>query len=222
MNAILDAAARRGITRLCHFTSATNLAKILGEGEIRATGDLRRSGDPFRPTDVNRRDGRFSAVCCSVEYPNSWYLAKARDREPNFADWVVITLDVGLLEVPDVAFCPHNAAKARGVGVQVGIGGFHAIFEERPPRYRSRWHPPWWPTEDQAEVLVPGPIPASAIRAVIVTDEGQAELEHYRLGLLGVPRPPLVVAPDVFDPQKLSTCIRSGRRPPEREHTVDT
>ncbi|MGH9061221.1 MAG: DarT ssDNA thymidine ADP-ribosyltransferase family protein, partial [Acidimicrobiales bacterium] len=156
MNGALPEARKRGVTRLCHFTKSSSLAHILATGEIRDTAALIASPDGYRPTDERRRDKRFGYVCCSLEYPNSWYLNKAREREPNFPDWVVLTLDLHLLAADDVEYCPHNAARSTAE-FRAGPEGFGALFAE-PVLGRSRGpaHPDWWPTDDQAEVLIPG------------------------------------------------------------------
>jgi hypothetical protein len=201
---------------LCHFTKSSNLAHILSTGEIRSRASLEQSIDGYRPTDGKRWDGHLEHICCGVEYPNVWYLEKARERDPVFLDWVVLVLDVELLGVSGVKFCSHNAAR-RGASIQEGVGAFSALYAERVEgRVREDDHPDWWPTDDQAEVLVPGPVPLSAIRAVIVEDEVQAELEAFRLKCVDVPIvPPFSVAPALFHSRQLSSAVRRGRRPSE-------
>lgn len=85
-------------------------------------------------------------------------------------------------------------------------------------RTRTARHPGWWPTDDQAEVLLPGPIPLSHVHSVIVKDAEQAKLEHYRLTQhldMGAVLPPLIIAPALFDKYLLSQTVRAGRRPAE-------
>lgn len=222
MNAIRAEAQRRGITRLCHFTKSANLSHILAVGEIRDAATLRASTEGFRPTDSERLDGHPDKINCSIEYPNTWYLDRAMAEDPHFKEWVVLDLDPALLGLPGAKFCPYNAARGHGRGVDGGFAAFLALFEAsvsgNRPRVRSTEHPDWWPTDDQAEVLLPGPLPLSCVRGVIVRDAAQAQLEHYRLTRhlnMGAVLPPLVIAPDLFDKYRLSRTVRAGRRPVE-------
>ncbi|MGA5323590.1 DarT ssDNA thymidine ADP-ribosyltransferase family protein [Streptomyces seoulensis] len=226
MNEILLEAQGRGITRLCHFTKSANLAHILATGEIRDAASLRTSVDGFRPTDVVRLDGHPDHINCSLEYPNTWYLDKASQADPHFKDWVILDLDASLLARVGVKFCPFNAARNSGGCIESGLTAFNGMFSPRvvgnAARARDASHPSWWPTDDQAEVLLPGAIPVSQVRAIIVKTEQQAELEHYRLTRhldMGGILPPIVVAPMLFDKYGLSKSVRNGRRPVERPYS---
>ncbi|MGX1886582.1 DarT ssDNA thymidine ADP-ribosyltransferase family protein [Streptomyces sp. NPDC055287] len=222
MTEIWDEAQRRGITRLCHFTKSANLSHILATGEIRDAVTLRASNEGFRPTDLARLDGLPDHINCSIEYPNTWYLDRAMADDPHFREWVILDLDPALLTLPGAKFCPYNAARGRGTGIRSGFAAFTALFEAsvsgNATRARTPQHPDWWPTDDQAEVLLPGPIPLAHVRRVIVKDAEQAELEHYRLTRhleMGSVLPPLSVAPVLFNKYQLSQTVRAGRRPAE-------
>lgn len=222
MTGIWGRAQQRGITRLCHFTKAVGLGHILATGEIRAAAELRESSEGFRPTDQYRLDGYLQHINCSLEYPNTWYLDRARAQDQHFLEWVVLTLDLQLLDLPEAAFCPYNAARRGGAGIGKGLDAFEAMFDPEVTgnavRRRTAGHPAWAPTDDQAEVLIPGPVSATAITAVIVGSKEQAELERYRLTEhLGAGKllPPMLVAPQLFDKYQLSGLVRTGRRPAE-------
>ncbi|MCG6497357.1 DarT ssDNA thymidine ADP-ribosyltransferase family protein [Kitasatospora sp. A2-31] len=223
MTEIWERAKQRGITRLCHFTKAVGLGHILATGELRGAAELRESRDGFRPTDQQRLDGYLHHINCSIEYPNTWYLDRARAQDPHFKEWVVLALDPRLLDLSGAGFCPYNAARRGGAGVAQGMAAFEAMFAPEVTgnavRRRGPGHPAWAPTDDQAEVLIPGPVSATAITAVIVQSEEQAELERYRLTVhLGTGKllPPILVSPVMFDKYQLSNVVRAGRRPAER------
>ncbi|WP_280264413.1 DarT ssDNA thymidine ADP-ribosyltransferase family protein [Nocardia wallacei] len=209
MTKILTEARRKGITRLCHFTMSGNFFHILDSGRI-LPSNVPHNG---RRPDDSRLDGRLDKVCCSLEYPNVWYFARARSRDEVFRDWVVLTLDLEILGTPGVEFSARNAAD-RLAEVGQGMAGFEALFRETVgAKRRCDGHPGWWPTDDQAEVLVPEGIPLSMIKTVIVRSAVQAEREKKRFDLLGVEcRLPFVVAPKLFTPRELSAAVRSGRR----------
>lgn len=222
MRGIWERARQRGITRLCHFTKAVGLGHILATGELRGTAMLRESSDGFRPTDEQRLDGYLHHINCSVEYPNAWYLDRARAKDQHFTEWVVLALDPRLLDLQGTGFCPYNAARRGGLGVAQGLAAFEAMFAPEVTgnslRRRTPRHPPWAPTDDQAEVLVPGPVSTTAITAMIVESKDQAELERYRLTEhLGTGKliPPMLVAPELFNKHQLSPIVRAGRRPAE-------
>ncbi|WP_181320111.1 DarT ssDNA thymidine ADP-ribosyltransferase family protein [Saccharothrix carnea] len=220
MNAITAEARRRGITRLCHFTRSSALPHVVEAGAIRSVGDLTRSADFYRPTDTKRLDNHLDHVSCSIEYPNVWYLKVVQDRDAVFTDWIVFLMDITLLDEPEAKFSPHNAA-SRTVPITGGREGFDMLFANNVNQYRRRTgHPDWWPTSDQAEVLVRSPIPISKVQGIVVRDEDQAERETYRMrGLLpNAAIPQLIVAPEFFTPKALSVAVRSGRRPVESRY----
>lgn len=219
----IEAEARDlGITRLCHFTSARNFAQMLDSGYIEGTAELAAKGATFNQNDEYRFDGRLSDVCCSLEYPNTWYLDQIRAKDPHFLDWVILTLDLSLLDRPGVGFFPYNAARGRGGARKEGVEGFKDMFAQnvhgqRPISRQSR-HPDWWPTDDQAEVQVPGPVSISLVRSVIFRTDEQLATETARHGLLCPlhPLPSAIIAPTLFDKYALSASVRRGERPAER------
>ncbi|MFF7729259.1 DarT ssDNA thymidine ADP-ribosyltransferase family protein [Streptomyces sp. NPDC008001] len=225
MRDVADLARELGITRLCHVTKSANLAHILASGEIRPVTTLQEQSDAFRPADTRRMDGALAYTFLSVEYPNTWYLSQAASRDPHFRDWVVLTLDPGILARPGVRFSPYNSARDMSAGAHAGVEAFRAMFAAmvtgNATRRRERNHPAWWPTDDQAEVQTPHAIPLSDVRTVIVRDEEQAQLEYHRHVALGTAAllPPLSVAPVIFDKYGLSRSVRTGKRPLETPYT---
>lgn len=228
MNEVLEDARRRGITRLCHFTKSVNLPAIVAAAEIRSAADLVRGAEAFEITDRRRRDGRLDKICCTFEYPNTWYLDSARSKDHTAGGWVVLDLDLELIAGPSVEFSPVNAARGRGAGIAgTGLESFEAIFAPRVlgnrRRFRRPAHPSWWPTDDQAEVMVGSPVALRHVRGILVEDERQAETElsTLRQGGLTANLPTFYIAPTLFDKYQLSHDIRQGMRPYERLYTPD-
>ena len=224
MNGIRERARRRGITRLCHFTPARNLAHIANDSRgLLASRHLR--GDEitvFNPTDKVRLDGYTGHVCCSIQYPNAWYFRRARENERLFPDWVVLLIDARYLWQLGTKFCPRNAAAGHGRLVQEGVKAFDSLFADvvegagvytRGPR-----HPDFLPTDEQAEVLIPDRISRRDVQGVVVRDDEQAAREASRLKLQGLLVPRIVIVPEFFEPHALSRELRSGRTPSEREY----
>jgi hypothetical protein len=215
----------RGITRLCHFTQARNLAHIAAHPDgIKSTKALRADQSAcFTATDKQRIDGYTDHICCSVEYPNAWYLSKAQPLEVLFKDWIVLLISPHYIWHADTRFCARNAAAASGSQVIASLVGFQGLFAPSvfgaygKIRQRSANHLQCSPTDDQAEVLVKSGIALADILAVAVKDERQAKNEIARLKHAGVDAKTFrfVIAPVLFDKYKLSGAIREGKRPPE-------
>lgn len=214
----------RGISRLCHFTQSRKLPHILGELDgLWSTAWLKRwRPDLLDQTDPLRYDGHEDHICCSIEYPNTWYLARIRDRDPLFREWVVVFIAPVFLYQEQTLFCPRNAAAEGGSLVQAGYNGFIRLYATQitGAQGRTRARTPMMlacsPTDDQAEVLIQQHIPASAITGVAVANAEQMAAENVRQNLLPeLGRVPWFVAPDLFTEQ-WSTMIRRGLRPTEQ------
>ncbi len=216
---------KRGIARLCHFTPSRNLVHIAsGMTDILSTKKLKEDERSlFTQTDLLRLDGHEDHIACSIEFPNAWYLDKARSNEVLFLDWVVIMIIPKYLWARGTRFSPRNAASNRGRGISEGEAAFLAMFAESirgaygRTYARSPGHLLCCPTDEQAEVLIPDRISMNDILGVAVSGETQARNEVARLRIARVPenRFQFIIAPILFDKRRLSTCIRSGRRPPE-------
>ena len=222
---IEDIAARRGITRLCHFTPSRNLAHIANDPRgILSSRHLRENErSVLNPTDARRLDGYPDHVCCSVQYPNAWYFRTARGQERLFRDWMVLLVRPHYLWRPGTKFCPRNAAAQHGRLVEEGIEAFEALFSDsvegagRVYR-RGPHHPLFLPTDEQAEVLVPDRIERADVVGIGVRDDAQAAREASRLRIMGRSHPPFVIVPEFFNPEALSRQLRAGTIPAEREH----
>jgi len=226
IGAIRSALGTRGISRLCHFTPSRSLAHILagGSGILPSLQLAQEDRLMFNPTDLERMDGHPGHICCSIEYPNAWYFDRARKGEMLFRDWVVIFFKPDVLASPGTLFCPRNAAAGYGAHIGSGQAVFESMFAQSVSgaggqvRSRSLLHLPCSPTDDQAEVLVPGSVPANDILAIGVSTDDQARAERVRLSVLGIDASHLsfVVAPTLFDKYALSASIRAGQRPSEK------
>lgn len=215
---------KRGITRLCHFTPSRNLVHIATDptGLLSSAHLARAEKAVFNATDRARLDGFPDHVCCSIQYPNAWYFRRARGSERLFADWVVLFIDPHHLWEPGTKFCPRNAAANYGAGVGEGDAAFEALFAPsvvgayRNSYVRSPSHPFCLPTDEQAEVLIPDKVAREDIIGIAVQDEAQGRREYARMTQLEVLSiPPIVVAPEFFEPTSLSSLIRSGKAPKE-------
>jgi hypothetical protein len=216
----------RKITRLCHFTESRNLAYMhAGSNAILPTGELLRTQQAlYSSTDLQRFDGHLDKICCSIEYPNVWYFDKARGNQPIFPDWVVLLIEPSHLWVDGTVFCPCNASKNSGAYIAAGYSAFSRLFAASvfTGQTRGAKHLPCSPTDDQAEVLVVGPISLVSLLGVGVFDQAQAKREFARLQQLGYDATPFtwVIAPHFYEKYKLSAAIRRGERPVETQWLI--
>jgi hypothetical protein len=221
---IRSEAGRRTITRLCHFTPARKLAHIAsGETGILATNKLREDERAvFDATDLARLDRHETHICCSIQYPNAWYMDRARAKDVLFRDWVILLIDPRYLWTEGTLFCPRNAAADYGAQITQGDAGFRALFANTVLGayriQRSAKHLESCPTDNQAEVLIPDHIPLNEILGAVVQSETQARNEDARLRLLGIPKGTMnfVIAPVLFDKHALRDYISAGRIPEEQ------
>ena len=224
--AIKEAAITRGITRLCHLTPSRNLVHIATDPTGLLASDRLSAdhGATFNPVDEERLDGFPDHVCCSIQYPNAWYLRKVRQQDTIFLDWVVLLIKPDYLWYSGTKFSPRNAAANYGNLVSEGMVGFKRMFAENTAGAggitfsREFSHPFFLPTDEQAEVLIPKAVALDDVLGVVVQGEDQARREIVRMETLGVRLPQYIVAPEFFDPRRLSSMLRSGRLPTEVEH----
>lgn len=218
MTSVTTAIRQLGLTRLAHFTPAKNVPHIVRDGVVRSSKDLAKNAPGyFHPTDVERFDRHPDKVCCSMEFPNGYYLAMAR-KKPSFTnlpDWVCLLFDVQLLARPGTLFSPCNAATASGGYLRPGgdaLLGCYAETSEPGGWRRGSSHHPRAATDLQAEALVSGPIELSHLLGIVVPSEEAAGNEAGRLELLGLDPRPLtwIVAPVLFNRDGLSSRLRFG------------
>jgi len=215
MNPIQRECSTRGITRLCHFTQSRNLAHIFGDSYgLCSTRTLQVNNMPHNPTDPDRYDGRDDLVCCSIEYPNTYYFYNVRNKELLFKDWVVLLIDPSYLWNSETCFCPCNTARLCGIYIQAGPQGFRSLYATTSPGIsfsRPAGHLPAAPTDIQAEVLLKDPIPLEFIIGIAVQSEEQAQREVCRLNLQGISiNKPIYIAPDFFQRSTLLNTYGTG------------
>jgi hypothetical protein len=211
-----DILAARGVTRLCHFTKLQSLTQIVSEDSgILPSSSIR--SDIKNVTDEARYDGELDYICCSVEYPNSWFLEKAmiNNIDKVFKDWLTVYINLDILNLRDAKFCPCNASTDRGGYITNDV---NALFADpvcckrkysRSPKMFS-----YCTTDGQAEVLIKDGIPRKYIIGFAVGNVDMAKRVYAMLKTCGVRKLPIYVAPYVLT-TSWSKMIQCGRRPSE-------
>lgn len=213
-----DILKARGVTRLCHFTKFQSLTHIVSSADgILAVNAIRH--DSKNATDESRADHAVDYVCCSVEYPNSWFLKDAIRRDTNliFKEWVALYINLEIVKVRVAQFCPCNASKCGGLYINNDMEKVGTIFAQSVPTFPYQRSPQMLsccPTDGQAEILIKGDIPRDYLSGVAVGDNGVAQRVYAMLKLYEIEGIPIYVAPDVLT-TNWSRTIKTGRRPNE-------
>lgn len=215
-----DELTARGVTRLCHFTKLQNLTHIFASTDgIVASNAIQQ--DTKHVNDSARYDGEADHVCCTVEYPNSWFLGKAiqSNSDTVFREWVVLCIGLDVLLHRSAKFCGCNASRARGQYIKADMSQVGDIFALNVPPFphpRSPKMLPCCPTDGQAEILIKNNIPRQYITKIIVGNYDVAKSIYAMLKFYELPQIPIYIAPDVLSPS-WSNMIKQGRRPLEAE-----
>jgi hypothetical protein len=221
------------LERLAHFTPARNLPNIIADGYLRSVADMDSDVRAcYSPTDRERLDGYPDKVCCSLQYPNGFYFAKARTKQDavNYPDWVCLLMDKMTAATQGTLFTPRNAAASS----HKPTAGAQALLSCYAPSVTGSWgvtrsrgaqHDPRSPTDVQAEVLVTAPIPLSAVRAIVVPTAESAREEHARLLQLGLVPPAAirwVVCAGMFNKDSITNAVFSSRHLSETPWVPDS
>ena len=211
---------KRGVSRLCHFTKLQSLTHILATEEgIVASGSIQQ--DTKNINDSVRYDGELDHVCCTVEYPNSWFLKSAitANVDKVFRDWVVLCIDLEVLLVRKAKFCECNASTAHGRYIKDNFELVDQIFAERVASFcypRTSSMLPCCPTNGQAEILIQDNIPRQYISKIIVGNDNVAKQVYAMQKVYSISNIPICIAPDVLSPA-WSAMIKAGTRPQEQQ-----
>jgi ssDNA thymidine ADP-ribosyltransferase, DarT len=218
---VLAALRRLGVARLTHFTPARNLPHILHDRALRSVEEMAEDvRAAYVATDPDRYDGHSDKISCSLQYPNAYYFRKARERPValNYPDWACLLLDPSLAARPGTQFCPRNASYGCGSLLAPGAEGLLACYAERVAGSgdvyydRGPRHDPGSPTDVQAEVLVPAPIPLSHVQAVVLPSAQHVRQERARLRRLQLDPDAVtwVVSAGLFRVPSVVAAVRTG------------
>ena len=185
---LVEAARRRGVTRLVHFTPLNNLLGIVELGAIVARDRLlalaRERNDTFLLdyiafNDRLRLDRCTNHVNLSVQHPNARLLSRFRAL-CSCDVWCVLLVSPACLETPGVLFAVGNVAarQVRQGGIASGVAGFEALFRDsqlsanqfQARRLTRRGLDENLPTDPQAEILFPGEIPLRLVDGIAFED----------------------------------------------------
>jgi hypothetical protein len=122
--------------------------------------------------DDLRLDGRRRFNCLSITFPNSLMLHRFKSDNPG-TDWPILVVHPGIMSRRNALFCWQNAASneiSQAPDADLtSLAAFQGLFEERAghPTRAQQFLKICDPTNLQAEVMVEGVIPPTAIYCVI-------------------------------------------------------
>ena len=203
---VVEAAQRRGITDVVHFTTLKGVVGVLASGAVKSRKRLPEDQyleHVYRPNAEYRKDRAWlDYINLSIQRINDWMFdASTRWHVASGNPWVLLSFDVGILAHRGVVFTTTNNIYP-SCGRAEGIAGFSRLFA---PAVRGRYDQQHtregkeasWPTDRQAEVLYPGELSCDHLRHVdvqLAETEGTVHGAARALGLCI----PVRHSPEVF------------------------
>jgi len=209
---VARAISDRGITRLCHFTSLTALERIITDRALLDRQTLEDGDEVVDFNDPFRHDGHRHHVCLTVQHPNVIMMDRLSANEHSQREFVVVCVRPSEMAREGVLFARLNAATNSGGLLAAGEDGFNQLYIQQPgprPIYRSTAHAPSCPTDIQAEVLIPGPIPLSSALCIVTISTEIAGFVRRVLSSAGVELP-VVAQPRFFNYSDITSAVWSG------------
>lgn len=208
--------ARRGITRLVHFTTLINLFSIYEQGallsrnrlfDLQITTPNLHLDHYLTINDRIRLDCAPNFINLSIQMPNRWLLKAFKSALERKDDaWCILAIDLEPIMWRDTVFSVNNAASsvARTAGIGPSINHWNALFAATVKGSGGRVFnrsamPANLPTDAQAEVLVKDEIPTSFIQEIIFENNEDLRTARGALSFLINSSPPSLRAdPTLF------------------------
>lgn len=217
---ILDFVAKRGISRLVHFTPLHNLLGIFETGALWSRAKIKEYAkehndffllDYIRWNDDLRLDGRKECINLSIQRPNGVLFSSFRKRISDAEIWCVLEISPTVMARTGAIFTVGNAAssyvKAHGAGM--GLSALQAMFADRVVvgnnfgrRICTRnGLPENCPTSMQAEVMVSGAIDLKEVMGMVFQCEEHARraMRALQVAYPGLVLPAIKVSPKDFE-----------------------
>ena len=210
--AVAAYAAARGITEVLHFTTNKGLLGILATGSVLCKDRLdceKYIEHIFTQNcpDRTKDSGWTGYVNMSISRVNNWMLTRSNGwHATEDLWWVVPAFNASLLADPGVYFVTTNNTYDKCLKRDTGVYGLHALFANsvewgKYGSFKCRYPgmPEAWTTDPQAEVLYPGEVPVSMLRAIYVREPEHADAVRAMLAICQQElRVPVQHKPEVF------------------------
>ena len=204
---IADAAGRRGISQVVHFTTVRGAVGILASQTVKSRKRLPEEEYleyVYRPNARIRKDVPWlDYVNLSIERINDWMFdASERWHARSGNPWILLSFHPRILAHPGVVFTTTNNIYPSCKRAE-GLSGFCRMFADPVYGWYNTRHTrvdklDAWPTDRQAEVLYPGELSCDHLQRIYVQLEESLDTIHGVLGGLNV-NVPVSLAPEVFE-----------------------
>lgn len=168
---IEDYCTERQIPYLLHFTQAANIPGIMAHG-LMPRASLDDGEIAGISNDDLRLDGRRNYNCLSIAFPNAPMFHRLKQADTAI-EWPILVINPSIMSRRNTLFCWKNAACndfSHAPDEELSsINAFKRLYveHEEVPSRADQLLKTCDPTHVQAEVMVEGRIPPSAIYAVI-------------------------------------------------------
>ncbi|MCY4651904.1 MAG: DarT ssDNA thymidine ADP-ribosyltransferase family protein [Dehalococcoidia bacterium] len=204
---ILDAAERRGVSQVVHFTTTSGVVGILAAKAVKSRKRLPKEEYleyVYQPNAEIRKDVVWlDYVNLSIERINDWMFDHSERWHAGSGNpWVLLSFHPRILTHPGVVFTTTNNIYPLCRRAE-GLDGFLQMFTEPVyGRYGVKHNRAnklaSWPTDRQAEVLYPGDLSCTNLQRIYVQLEESLDTVHGILGGLNMDVP-VSLAPEVFE-----------------------
>lgn len=203
-----EAALKRQITDVLHFTTMSGVTGILAKKTVKSRKRLpddKYLEFVYRPNVETRKDPEWlDYVNLSItDINDSMFEASARWHEDKNNPWVVLSFKPEILGHAGVVFTTTNNIYPACIRAE-GLLGFKQMFADPVyGRYDTKHNrtgkPDNCPTDRQAEVLYPGELSCDYLQRIDVQVEESVDSIRGILAALGFPQEiPVFHAPEVF------------------------
>lgn len=175
--AIQSVVKDKDIPYLVHFTHVNNLPSILQNGFYpQAKKDDLHAGIA-QINDTKRYDNKTDYSCFSIGFPNWRMFYKVRNNIAG--SWAVLLINSRILWEKECLFYATNAAdnsvRFNDKSCHTGTTALESMYAFSKDYPRENFLKSFDPTDDQAEVMIPGIIEQAYIQSIIFDNERLAD-----------------------------------------------
>lgn len=174
--AIQAIVAAKNIPYLVHFTRVDNLPSILNNGFYPQSRKMELFGGIPHINDELRIDNKKDHTCFSISFPNSRMFFRVRNTFGG--NWAILLINKQILWEKECLFYQTNAAsnsvRFNSIDNHKGSHALNTMFLSNDECPRESFLLDCDPTDEQAEVMIPGIIESSYIDGIIFDNNDMA------------------------------------------------
>ncbi len=203
---VLDAAQKKGITDVVHFTTNNGVLGILASKAVKSRARLPEDKyleHVFKANAAFRKDTEWLDYAnLSIQRINDWMFEMSEKWHWNEeVSWAVLSFSPEILAHPGVVFTTTNNIYPSCKRSE-GLEGFSQMFSDLVVGRYGRRHVragnlDSWTTDRQAEILYPGELSIEHLQRIDVQAENTLDVIHGMLCALSMDVP-VRYAPEVF------------------------